>query len=921
MFGDIFWLGVGNKVRRFVVLPLAIFVISGLNDNQAYATNKTYQTAPDQYIIKFKDTVNKKKLLQLVAELSSKNQLKLRHTYKSAIKGFSAKIPADVVALLQTHPEIASIEPNGYWYLDTINAPTNLTIASATPSSIEINWTDASTSEQGVEIARSTNGISGNYSSLEIVVGQNITSYTDNSVAPGLEYCYQVRVGSNYSNVTPYSQPTCGTTPTSPPPATPSGLNSDVIDHQRIDLSWIDNSSNELGFIIERALGAGGVFVEIATLTANVTQFQNSGLLSDTEYCYRIRAYNNNGTSNHSGEICTITDQAPTGVPDSPTGLSLSVINDQRIDLSWVDNANNESGFRIERATGAGATFVEIDVLGANIESYQSTNLASQTEYCYRVLAYNSQGASNYTNELCATTQPSSTGALAAPSNVVAVAPDSTQIDLSWTDNATQEAGFEVQRSTNGINGSYALLEVLAGSDITQYTDHTVTANVEHCYRIRTGETFQVTGPFSSPSCATPQSQSVNTPQQPSALSATAVSSQRINLSWQDNANNESGFRIEIAYNINGPFAEIDIVGSNTSTYNSSGLAIDTQYCYRVQAFNAAGDSAYTTVQCATTLQSPVACIDTGNHDNLSNLYGITITKTHLNPTWLVAKDPSCQITPWFFGIDSGVDPNHTDLNVVEIMGFLAAQPNHSGTDDNGHGTHTAGTAAAKDGNGGVVGVAPGAPIFGFKVCDINGSCALDDITAAVDEVTARKLANPNQPMVANMSLGGGANSITDTAVRRSINAGVTYTISAGNGILGACLLPGNSANNSPARVGDDAINSSNGSNGNNDRINGAITVTSSNNQDQDVNCNYGNPVTVAAPGDSIYSTVQNGGYAVFSGTSMAAPHVAGAVILYLMNFPDATPEEVEQAIVNDLDPWSTNETPNAPGRLNAENL
>ena len=175
--------------------------------------------------------------------------------------------------------------------------------------------------------------------------------------------------------------------------------------------------------------------------------------------------------------------------------------------------------------------------------------------------------------------------------------------------------------------------------------------------------------------------------------------------------------------------------------------------------------------------------------------------------------------------------------------------------------------------------------------------------------------------MVANMSLGGGISESQDTAVRRSVNAGVVYALSAGNGSLGACLFPADAQNSSPARTGDDLINAQDGSDGDTARVNGIITTTSSDTADNDVNCNFGNPVTVAAPGDNIWSTWLDDGHAFSSGTSMASPHAAGAAILYLHNNPDATPTDVEQAIVNELDPWTTDDTPNADGRLDAETL
>jgi subtilisin family serine protease len=217
--------------------------------------------------------------------------------------------------------------------------------------------------------------------------------------------------------------------------------------------------------------------------------------------------------------------------------------------------------------------------------------------------------------------------------------------------------------------------------------------------------------------------------------------------------------------------------------------------------------------------------------------------------------------------------------------------------------------------------MAPGAPVFGLKVCGEGGSCSLSAIIAAVDEVTARKMANPAQPMVANMSLGGDPSVALEDAVRRSVNQGVVYALGAGNGLIGACIFPVNADGFSPARVGDDDINGAGGSDGDTKPINGAITVTSSNESDADDNCNFGASVTVAAPGTNIFSTTKDGGYSTSSGTSMATPHVAGAALLYLQTHPDATPEEVEAAIVGLLDDWTTDDQPNASGRLNAGGL
>lgn len=826
------------NTRHLIIIAVHVAFFLSLSAATTLADEPQYEVIPDQYIIRFRDELSREDVLRITRRLTAEQKLQLRHTFRDSIKGFSATVPARALEILRQHPDVLSIEPNGVWYLDgdgvslqTVDAPTNLAATPQGQTAIFLTWTDNATTEQGYQVARSTNGVDGDYTTLFQAPGVNVTSFTDTNVVPDQEYCYKVLVAQSAVVVGDFSAPACATIVPPPPPPPPA----------------------------------------------------------------------------------------------APTGMIATTVNDQRIDLSWGDQSDNETGFRIERALSAAGAFSEIDLVGANVTNYSDTGLNGDTEYCYRARATNATGDSDYTNVSCATTDPVviPPDPLAAPTNLTAEPVGETQIVLTWVDNATEELAFEVQRSNDGIGGPYVQIGGVRGANATTFTDATVVQNNTYCYQVRAANSLTNFGEFSNRTCATAGTPPADPPSVPTGLSSIAINEQRIDLTWTDTSNDESGFEVERALGITGAFSQIDVLGTNVTNYSDSGLNAETEYCYRVRAFNDAGDSEYTATSCSTTAEEPPvgSCSDPGNHDDLLQLWNISKIKADLNATWVATQTAGCELTPWFFGLDSGVDSDHTDLNVIEIMGFIAATPSDPGEDGNGHGTHTAGTAAAIDGNGGVVGVAPGASVYGFKVCDDSGSCAIDDIIAGIDEVTTRKLANPGQPMVANMSLGGGANNLTDTAVRRSINAGVVYSLSAGNGALGACLFPANSQGSSPARTGDDQINQFDGSDGDTARINGAITVTSSNQADADVNCNFGNPVTVAAPGDGVFSTYLNGGYATLSGTSMAAPHAAGAAILYLHRNPAASPTEVEQAIVNELDPWSTDDTPNADGRLDVEAL
>src|SRR5215210_1881417 len=129
--------------------------------------------------------------------------------------------------------------------------------------------------------------------------------------------------------------------------------------------------------------------------------------------------------------------------------------------------------------------------------------------------------------------------------------------------------------------------------------------------------------------------------------------------------------------------------------------------------------------------------------------------------------------------IDTGIDTSHTDLGVVRHVNFAGGKNG----DCNGHGTHVAGTAAARDNTVDVVGVAPQAPLTGVKVLGCSGSGSTSGVIKGIDWVTA----NAAKPAVANMSLGGSASQSLDDAVTRSAQSGVVYSIAAGNDGANAC--------------------------------------------------------------------------------------------------------------------------------------
>jgi predicted phage tail protein len=167
----------------------------------------------------------------------------------------------------------------------------------------------------------------------------------------------------------------------------------------------VDSDSTEQGFKIERCTSVDcSDFVQIATVQANVTNYSNPGLSASTSYSYRVRAYNVSGDSDFSNTASASTPAVPL-LPAAPTGLTATALSKSQISLTWADNADNETGFRIQRCKGSTCTnFTQIATVGANVTSYLNAKLSPNTTYRYRVLAYNLSGNSDYSNIAMATT-------------------------------------------------------------------------------------------------------------------------------------------------------------------------------------------------------------------------------------------------------------------------------------------------------------------------------------------------------------------------------------------------------------------------------------------------------------------------------------------------------------------------------------
>ena len=216
--------------------------------------------------------------------------------------------------------------------------------------------------------------------------------------------------------------------------------------------------------------------------------------------------------------------------------------------------------------------------------------------------------------------------------------------------------------------------------------------------------------------------------------------------------------------------------------------------------------------------------------------------------------------------IDTGIRATHSQFGGRVSSGFTAINDGRGTTDCNGHGTHVAGTVGSQ-----TYGVAKNVNLIAVRVLGCNGSGSNAGVIDGVDYVAQ----NASGPSVANMSLGGGNSTALDRAVENAIDQGVTFVVAAGNSNANACS-------------------------GSPNRVPAALTVGATTSSDSRSSfSNFGTCLDIFAPGSSITSAWSTSNTAIntISGTSMAAPHVAGVAALYLDQTPSASPSQVESAI------------------------
>lgn len=275
--------------------------------------------------------------------------------------------------------------------------------------------------------------------------------------------------------------------------------------------------------------------------------------------------------------------------PQPPTNLTAVAANASTVNLAWKDNSITETGFTLQRADNNLFTLnVSSFNIGANKISYSDLSTLPLHTYYYRILAYNGNGVSAWSNTATVTTPDAP---VVAPSNLTATVINSNQINLAWKDNANNEKNFEVQRATNaGFTLNVTRFTGLPANTIS-FPDTSVSPATAYWYRVRCSNSTSTSAWSNVATGVTP---GLTIPNAPSGFTAVAGASGHITLNWTDNSNNETYFEIMRATNSGFTVNRIRITtAANVITLDNTPVTTGVTYFYRIRSGNAVGVSAW----------------------------------------------------------------------------------------------------------------------------------------------------------------------------------------------------------------------------------------------------------------------------------------------------------------------------------------
>lgn len=468
---------------------------------------------------------------------------------------------------------------------DTVNAgtqlvsPVDLLAEPQSVMSMIVAWTDASNAEEGYRIERKTGN--GRFA-VVANVDADITSHIDSNLIANTQYTYRIRAVKD-SLLSAWSDEAVGQTFKFPPNA-PVQLRAQRTDVTTILVSWRDNSQDEDGFSLERALIDNPDWQVIATLSANTAAFSDTGLVEGTTYQYRVTSFIGGSHSSYTGPVSISTSLFP------PVNLTAARDSETSISIAWQDGSTAELGYQVSRALGLNPFENLSEVLPAGTQAFLDTDLTRDMTYRYRVRAVRDTINSNWSNEASAHTTLRTP---VPPTNLTASGSFDwiNQAHIEWTDNSSgerNERGFIVEISPNGAD-SWEVRDTV-DADITTATVSDLPSETTWHFRVSSFNEYGLSTYSNSASCVIfglPASPTDLTAESTPGAPGVAI------LRWVDNSSSESGFIIDISENGTDWLVQ-DTINPDLHVWSVRNLPVESTWHFRLKAYNPAGNSAYT---------------------------------------------------------------------------------------------------------------------------------------------------------------------------------------------------------------------------------------------------------------------------------------------------------------------------------------
>jgi predicted phage tail protein len=480
-------------------------------------------------------------------------------------------------------------------------APTMFTAKGFTENDVELTWSDNSSNETGFELERGAPD-AGTFTKVA-TLDPDLKKHTDTGLTKDTSYVYRLR-SFNSAGASPYTLPATAKTYITNDMLAPS-VPADVVavadSSTSITITWTASTDDISGIASYRILQNT---IEVASIpAANVTHTATL-LGSGAMYCFQVAAVDvvGNRSLASTPPACATTPTTTTG-PNAPAGVTATTVSYQQINVRWVDAANDENGFYIERSLTSAAGYSRIASVGRVTDGGglypDDAGLLGGTVYYYRMRAHNDAGTSAPSMEASTATLPTPPE---APSAFAAMAQTANTIRLTWMDNSMTEAGFSIDQSTMPDAGFVAITQT--GANAVNFTPQTLSPGTTYYYRMRAfnlGGSSATLGPISATTFIAPNA--------PTMADAGAIAATQMTITWQDNSADELGFRIERALAANGPYAQltkpdggVPAVLPDVESYVATGLTAATRYFFRVRAL---GDAGFSNATQATGLTLP----------------------------------------------------------------------------------------------------------------------------------------------------------------------------------------------------------------------------------------------------------------------------------------------------------------------------